>query len=33
VYLRQSHFDRDVIEDVDQRVPQLRLLLSWDTSR
>ena len=33
VFLRQSHYDRSDIIDIDQRVPQLRFVLSWDTSR
>ncbi len=33
VFLRQSHYDREDIIDIDQRVPQLRLVLSWDTFR
>ncbi len=33
VFFRQSHFERDIIEDVDQRVPQVRFVLSWDTAR
>jgi hypothetical protein len=33
VFLRQSHYDRSDIIDIDQRVPQLRMVLTWDTSR
>jgi len=33
VYLRNSHYDIVEIKDIDQRIPQARMYLSWYTSR